>query len=164
MRTRTTFATTLAAILIAATAFAGSHSPMPQSDIVDTAVANGSFTTLAAALEAAGLIDALKGEGPFTVFAPNDDAFAKLPEGTVDNLLKPENKDQLVSVLTYHVVPGSYGSGAVVSMSAADTLQGGSLSITTEDGAVKINNATVVQADVSASNGLIHVIDTVLLP
>lgn len=133
-------------------------------DIVDTAVANGSFKTLAAALEAAGLVETLKGAGPFTVFAPTDAAFAKLPAGTVENLLKPENKDQLRRVLTYHVVSGKVGSTEVTKMKSAKAVSGDTISIAVKDGKVMINNATVVTADVGASNGVIHVIDTVILP
>jgi uncharacterized surface protein with fasciclin (FAS1) repeats len=133
-------------------------------DIVDTAVANGSFKTLAAALEAAGLVETLKGAGPFTVFAPTDAAFAKLPAGTVENLLKPENKDQLRRVLTYHVVSGKVGSADVTKMRSAKAVSGDTISVAVKDGKVMINNATVVTADVGASNGVIHVIDTVILP
>jgi uncharacterized surface protein with fasciclin (FAS1) repeats len=133
-------------------------------DIVDTAVAAGSFNTLAAALKAAGLVETLKGEGPFTVFAPTDEAFAKLPGGTVDNLLKPENKAKLVSLLTYHVVPGHVMAADVMKMKTAKTLQGGSLRIATANGKVMIDKATVAKADIAASNGVIHVIDTVLMP
>ena len=133
-------------------------------DIVDTAVANGSFKTLAAALEAAGLIDTLKGDGPFTVFAPTDEAFAKLPAGTVENLLKPENKDQLIAILTYHVVSGQVLAADVVKLSEAETVQGAKVTIKTDMGKVMINDATVTLADVMTSNGVIHVIDTVLLP
>ena len=133
-------------------------------DIVDTAVSAGSFQTLAAALEAAGLVETLKGEGPFTVFAPTDDAFAKLPEGTVDNLLKPENKDQLTAVLTYHVVPGAVMAADVVKISEAETVNGADIDVAVNDGTVMINDAKVTAADVAASNGVIHVIDTVLLP
>lgn len=133
-------------------------------DIVDTAVSAGSFETLAAALGAAGLVETLKGAGPFTVFAPTDEAFAKLPEGTVDTLLKPENKDQLTAVLTYHVVPGAVMAADVVKISEADTVNGAEIDIAVKDGTVMINNAKVTAADVSASNGVIHVIDTVLLP
>ena len=133
-------------------------------DIVDTAVGAGSFTTLVAAVEAAGLVDTLKGEGPFTVFAPTDEAFAALPEGTVEELLKPENIDQLVAVLTYHVIAGKVMSTDIAGQELmADTVQGGALDINATDG-VMINNATVIQADIEASNGVIHVIDTVLLP
>ena len=133
-------------------------------DIVDTAVANGSFKTLAAALKAAGLVETLKGAGPFTVFAPTDAAFAKLPAGTVENLLKPENKDQLRRVLTYHVVSGKVGSTDVTKMSSAKAVSGDTINVAVRDGKVMINNATVVTADVGASNGVIHVIDTVILP
>jgi uncharacterized surface protein with fasciclin (FAS1) repeats len=134
------------------------------SDIVDTAVAAGSFSTLVAAVQAAGLVETLKGPGPLTVFAPTDDAFAALPAGTVENLLKPENKDQLVSILTYHVVPGSFPASQLVGKRGSlSTAQGGSLHINGTNG-VQVNNATVVSADVAASNGVIHVIDRVLLP
>ena len=133
-------------------------------DIVDTAVANGSFKTLAAALKAAGLVETLKGSGPFTVFAPTDAAFAKLPAGTVDTLLKPENKERLRRVLTYHVVPGRVGSTEVTKMNSAKAVSGDSIKIAVKDGKVMVNNATVVTPDVGASNGVIHVIDTVILP
>ncbi len=136
----------------------------PQKDIVDTAVAAGSFNTLAASLKAAGLVETLKGKGPFTVFAPTDEAFAKLPAGTVEDLLKPENKTKLVSILTYHVVPGAVSSGEVVKMTSAKTVQGQSVKISTKDGGVMIDGAKVVKADVKASNGVIHVIDSVILP
>lgn len=133
-------------------------------DIVDTAVGAGSFSTLVAAVQAAGLVDTLKGDGPFTVFAPTDEAFAKLPEGTVENLLKPENKDQLIAVLTYHVVPGKVMSSDIAGKKAeVASVQGGEISVDATDG-VKVDNATVVAADVEASNGVIHVIDTVILP
>ncbi|MGQ9813739.1 MAG: fasciclin domain-containing protein [Candidatus Roseilinea sp.] len=137
--------------------------PMPK-DIVDTAVAAGSFKTLAAALEAAGLIETLKGPGPFTVFAPTDEAFAKLPAGTVEDLLKPENKDKLIAVLTYHVVPGKLMAADVVKLTEATTVQGGKIAIKVDGGKVMVNDATVTQADIEASNGVIHVIDTVILP
>ncbi|NUQ54219.1 MAG: fasciclin domain-containing protein [Phycisphaerales bacterium] len=137
---------------------------MPSTDdVVDTAVKAGSFKTLAAALKAAGLVDALKGSGPFTVFAPTDEAFAKLPKGTLDDLLKPENKEKLVSILKYHVVSGRVFSNDAVAAKHAKTLQGGEVKITS-DGGVKIDNATVVSADLDASNGVIHVIDTVIMP
>lgn len=134
-------------------------------DIVETAVAAGQFTVLAKALEAAGLIDALKGAGPFTVFAPTDDAFAKLPAGTLESLLKPENKEKLKSILLYHVVQGNVSASKVMTLNnrSVKTLQGSSLKVTTEGG-VRVNNATVTKTDVQASNGVIHVIDTVLLP
>ena len=134
-----------------------------QKDIVDTAVGAGSFKTLAAALTAADLIETLKGEGPFTVFAPTDDAFAALPEGTVETLLKPENKDQLTAILTYHVVPGKVMSTDLSNNMMATTVQGGELTIMTEGG-VTVNGANVTIADVMASNGVIHVIDQVILP
>jgi uncharacterized surface protein with fasciclin (FAS1) repeats len=132
-------------------------------DIVDTAVKAGSFKTLAAALKAAGLVDTMKSKGPFTVFAPTDEAFAKLPAGTVETLLKPENKDKLVAILTYHVVQGNVKAADVVKLKSAKTLQGQTVAIDATDG-VKINNATVIKADIDCSNGVIHVIDTVLLP
>ena len=135
-----------------------------KKDIVDTAIAAGSFKTLTAALQAAGLADALKGAGPFTVFAPTDEAFAKLPAGTVESLLKPENKEKLKAILLYHVVSGEVGSAQVVKLSSAKTLDGKDVTITTGNGSVRINNAAVVKADVHASNGVIHVIDTVLIP
>ena len=138
--------------------------PKAEKDIVDTAVAAGSFKTLAAALQAAGLVDTLKSKGPFTVFAPTDDAFAKLPAGTVDDLLKPENKEKLKAILLYHVVSGKVTSKQVVNMNSAKTVNGETVKIEVKDSRVMINNATVVKADVEASNGVIHVIDTVLLP
>ena len=134
-----------------------------KKDIVDTAVAAGSFKTLAAALKAGGLIEALKGEGPFTVFAPTDEAFAKLPKGTVETLLKPENKDKLVAILKYHVVSGKVLAADVVKIKEAKTLQGQAVMVNATDG-VKINDSKVVKADIEASNGVIHVIDAVLLP
>jgi uncharacterized surface protein with fasciclin (FAS1) repeats len=132
-----------------------------KQDIVDTAVAAGSFKTLAAALTAADLVDALKGDGPFTVFAPTDEAFAKLPEGTIPALLK--DKEKLTAVLTYHVVPGKVMAADVVKLSSAKTLQGASVHINAESG-VTINSSNVVKADIETSNGVIHVIDSVLLP
>ncbi|MEZ5305975.1 MAG: fasciclin domain-containing protein [Pyrinomonadaceae bacterium] len=138
--------------------------PPVKKDIVDTAVSTNMFNTLVAAVKAAGLVDTLKGDGPFTVLAPTDDAFAKLPEGTVENLLKPENKDMLVKILTYHVISGSVDSAAVSKMKSAKTVQGQSVKIKAKHGKVWINNANVVKADVEASNGIIHVIDTVLMP
>jgi uncharacterized surface protein with fasciclin (FAS1) repeats len=137
----------------------------PAKDIVDTAVGAGQFTTLAAALNAAGLVQTLKGPGPFTVFAPTDAAFAKLPAGTVANLLKPENKAKLTAVLTYHVVPGKVMSSALAGkVTNAATVQGQSVKVDATAGGVSVNTAKVVAADVQASNGVIHVIDTVLLP
>ena len=134
------------------------------SDIIDTAVSAGQFGTLAAALEAAGLVETLKGEGPYTVFAPTDDAFAKLPEGTVEELLKPENKDKLVSILTYHVVPGKVVAADVVKLEKAKTANGSDVSIQVMDGNVQVGSANVTSTDIEASNGVIHVIDTVILP
>jgi uncharacterized surface protein with fasciclin (FAS1) repeats len=133
-------------------------------DIVDTAVAAGQFTTLAKALQAAGLVDTLKGKGPFTVFAPTDDAFAKLPSGALDDLLKPENKEKLKAVLLYHVVAGKVPAAKVMKMKSAKTVNGQEVTISTSGGKVMVNEATVVKADVMASNGVIHVIDTVLMP
>ncbi|MGJ4730496.1 fasciclin domain-containing protein [Luteimonas sp. SDU101] len=135
-----------------------------QADIVDTAVAAGQFKTLAAALQAAGLVETLKGSGPFTVFAPTDAAFAALPAGTVENLLKPENKDQLVAVLTYHVVPGRYPAARVATLSEAATVNGATVDISAAGSGVTVEDARVVTADVNATNGVIHVIDKVLIP
>jgi uncharacterized surface protein with fasciclin (FAS1) repeats len=134
-----------------------------KKDIVDTAVEAGQFKTLAAALQAAGLVETLKGPGPFTVFAPTDEAFAKLPKETLDDLLKPENKDKLAGILTFHVVSGKVMSGEVVKMTSAKTVQGQDVTIDATDG-VKVNGAKVVKADIETSNGVIHVIDTVILP
>lgn len=139
--------------------------PAKADDIVDVAVGAGSFKTLVAAVEAAGLVETLKGEGPFTVFAPTDDAFAALPEGTVEGLLQPENKDRLVAVLTYHVVPGKVmAADAMGKEVALETVQGATVDIDGTGGGVTINGANVVTADVAASNGVIHVIDAVILP
>jgi uncharacterized surface protein with fasciclin (FAS1) repeats len=135
-----------------------------QKDIVDTAVGAGSFKTLAAALQAAGLVETLKGNGPFTVFAPTDEAFAKLPAGTVENLLKPENKEKLKAILTYHVVAGKVMAADVVKLKTAKTVQGTTVDISTTGGKVKVDNANVVKTDIAASNGVIHVIDTVIMP
>ena len=135
-----------------------------EKDIVDTAVSAGEFKTLAAALGTAGLVDTLKGAGPFTVFAPTDAAFAKLPAGTVENLLKPENKDQLTAILTYHVVAGKVMAADVVKLSEAKTVNGAPVKIAVNGDKVMVNDATVSAADVAASNGVIHVVDTVLLP
>jgi uncharacterized surface protein with fasciclin (FAS1) repeats len=149
--------------LVAAPVIAHNHGGK-QSDIVDTAVAAGSFTTLAAALQAADLVDTLKGDGPFTVFAPTDEAFARLPAGTVESLLKPENKAQLVAVLTYHVVPGKVKAADVVKLTSAKTVNGQSVTIKVTDGAVSVDGAKVTATDIAASNGVIHVIDSVILP
>jgi len=156
---KSVIALTTAAALFGTTAIADGHS----KDIVNTAAAAGSFGTLLAAAEAAGLVETLKGEGPFTVFAPTDDAFAALPEGTVASLLLPENKGQLVSILTYHVVPGKVMSTDLVDDMEAPTVQGGTLTIDLDNG-VMVEAATVTAADIEASNGVIHVIDMVILP
>ena len=136
----------------------------PGKDIVTTAVEAGSFKTLATALKAAGLVETLQGKGPFTVFAPTDEAFAKLPAGTVESLLKPENKERLVAVLTYHVVAGKVAAAQVVKLDSAATVNGQKVSIKVEGDKVRVDQATVVKADIACSNGIIHVIDTVLLP
>lgn len=133
-------------------------------DIVDTAVAAGSFHTLVAALQAAGLADTLKGKGPFTVFAPTDDAFKKLPAGTVETLLKPENKEKLKAILLYHVVAGDVTASQAMKTTSATTLNGQKLALMASGGTLMVNDAKVIKADVSASNGVIHVIDAVLLP
>lgn len=133
-------------------------------DIVDTAVGAGQFNTLAAALKAADLVDTLKGPGPFTVFAPTDAAFAQLPAGTLEDLLKPENKAKLTAILTYHVVPGAVTAAEVTKLTEAKTVQGAAVKISAEGGKVMINDAHVVSADIAASNGVIHVIDKVILP
>jgi uncharacterized surface protein with fasciclin (FAS1) repeats len=153
-----------AMLAICTVATAAPKSNTGDKDIVDTAVAAGSFQTLAKALQAADLVDTLKGPGPFTVFAPTDDAFAKLPAGTLEDLLKPENKEKLRAILTYHVVAGKVTSAKVVTLSSAKTVNGQDLTITAMGGNVMVNNAHMVKADISASNGLIHVIDTVILP
>ena len=138
---------------------------MPSGDdILTTAGKAGSFKTLAAAIKAAGLVETLQGDGPFTVFAPTDEAFAKLPAGTIDTLLKPENKDKLIAILTYHVVPGRVFSDAAIKQGKARTVQGNKVMIKAKDGNVHVNNATVISADIDATNGTIHVIDTVLIP
>ena len=154
------FALMLSVLAMAMPAAAGSA----QMDIVDTAVAAGSFKTLATALQAAGLVETLKGKGPFTVFAPTDEAFSKLPAGTVESLLKPENKEKLKAILLYHVVSGDVTAAQVVKLASAKTVNGQDLKLTVNDGSVMVNEAKVVKADVLASNGVIHVIDTVLLP
>jgi len=154
----------LAALIVASPALAGSYGTTATKDIVDTAVAAGSFKTLAAALQAAGLVDALKGAGPFTVFAPTDEAFAKLPAGTLESLLKPENKDKLAAILKFHVVSGKVMSTQAVKLTSAATLEGSSLKLEVKDGALFVSGAKVVKADIEASNGVIHVIDTVVLP
>ena len=140
------------------------QSATKEMDIVDTAVSAGSFNTLVAAVKAAGLVETLKGDGPFTVFAPTDEAFAKLPAGTVEDLLKPENKSKLQAVLTYHVVAGKVMAADVTGIESAKTVNGQSLSVKVDGGAVMIDNAKVIKTDILCSNGVIHVIDTVVLP
>ena len=148
-------ASAFALMVASSTAFA--------ADIVDTAVA-GHFTTLVAAVKAAGLVDTLKGPGPFTVFAPTDEAFAKLPAGTLESLLKPENKGKLQKILTYHVVAGKVMAADVMKLTSAKTVEGGSVTIKATNGGVMVDNAHVTKTDIMASNGVIHVIDTVILP
>jgi len=157
---KTTLFVLALALVATSTAFAGGYGSKA-NDIVDTAVAAGDFKTLATALTAAGLVDTLKGPGPFTVFAPTDEAFAKLPAGTLDALLA--DKEKLTKVLTYHVVAGKVTAADVVKLDQATTVEGGKVKIDATSG-VKVNDAAVVQADVMASNGVIHVIDTVLIP
>lgn len=154
----------LLVILGSYTAYADNHAEMASKDIVDTAIDAGQFTTLVAAVDAAGLVDTLKGDGPFTVFAPTDEAFAALPAGTVENLLLPENRDQLVAVLTYHVVPGKVMSADIAGQSLqVASVEGSELSVDATDG-VSVDAATIITADIEASNGVIHVIDQVVLP
>ncbi len=154
--------TVVIALFFVAAANAGDYKK--KKDLVDVAASNPEFSTLVAAVKAAGLVDALKGDGPLTVFAPTNEAFAKLPEGTVENLLKPENKDKLIAVLTYHVVPGKVMASDVVKVDSATSLQGQDIAVKVKDGKVMVDNANVVTTDVNASNGVIHVIDTVILP
>ena len=154
--------TTVLGIVVAASNFTSADAPT--KDIVDTAVAVGSFTTLAKALEAAGLVETLKGAGPFTVFAPTDEAFAKLPAGTLDTLLKPENRAKLTRILTYHVVPGRVMAADVVKLHSATAVSGDTIAIATHGGGVTVDNAHLVKTDIVATNGVIHVIDAVILP
>jgi uncharacterized surface protein with fasciclin (FAS1) repeats len=135
-----------------------------EKDIVDTAVAAAQFKTLAKALDAAGLVNTLKGAGPFTVFAPTDEAFAKLPAGTIDSLLRPENKAQLTAILTYHVVPGAVAAAEVVQLKQSKTVNGQMLRVNADGSNVKINDANAIKPDIAASNGVIHVVDTVIMP
>ena len=159
----TAFRTSLIAVSAAAGLLLGAASAKA-ADIVDTAVSAGSFKTLVAAGQAAGLVDTLKGDGPFTVFAPTDDAFAKLPAGTVEDLLKPENKDKLVAILTYHVVPGKVMSGDIAGKEmAVASVQGDTIDVNATSG-VMVDDASVVTADIEADNGVIHVIDSVIMP
>jgi uncharacterized surface protein with fasciclin (FAS1) repeats len=150
----------VASLFLAAAIFAAP----PAKDIVDTAVSAGSFNTLVTAVKAAGLVDTLKGPGPYTVFAPTDEAFAKLPSGTVEDLLKPENKDKLQAILTYHVVSGKVMAKDVAKLHSAQTVNGQPLTVTSSMGSVMINDAKVLKADIVCTNGVIHVIDTVILP
>ena len=159
--TATAFAAAL--LLLVTDALAGNYGKK-QADIVDTAISAGAFNTLAAALEAGDLVGTLKADGPYTVFAPNDVAFAKLPAGTVESLLLPEKKDKLVAILTYHVVPGKVTAAEVVTMQTAPTANGDDLAIRVVDDTVFINDSRVVATDIGASNGVIHVVDTVILP
>jgi uncharacterized surface protein with fasciclin (FAS1) repeats len=165
VRTMKTKTITLTAIVAALTlvSFAHAEPKDKANDIVAVASGNGSFNTLVAAVKAAGLVETLQGRGPFTVFAPTDEAFAKLPKGTVEDLLKPENKEKLVAILTYHVVPGKVMAADVKTMKAK-TVNGQSLDVKVSDGIVTVDKAKVVKTDVPASNGVIHVIDTVVLP
>ena len=159
----------LKTLMIAAAAAIGLAASVPavqamEKTIVDTAIEAGKFNTLAKALGAAGLAETLKGDGPFTVFAPTDEAFAKLPAGTVEDLLKPENKDKLTAILTYHVVPGEVKAADVVKLNEAKTVNGEMITVKTSGSAVMINDATVTATDIAASNGVIHVVDSVILP
>ena len=154
----------VAAVVVGMTAVASSAHAQQTKDVVDTAVAAGSFTTLAKALAAADLVNTLKGPGPFTVFAPTDAAFAKLPAGALDNLLKPENKAKLRRVLTYHVVPGKVMAADVLEVKSAKAISGDTVPISVNGSTVTVDQARVVKTDIAASNGVIHVIDTVLLP
>ena len=174
MKIKTCIAATALAVALPLTmaATAGHHekdemmakSEMAKMDIVGVAAGNEDFSTLVAAVKAAGLVETLQGEGPFTVFAPTNAAFAALPEGTVDMLLKPENKDKLVSILTYHVVPGAVYAKDVTSLSSAESVQGDSIDIMVSSGKVMVDSATVVATDIAATNGVIHVIDAVIMP
>ena len=143
---------------------AKSEEAAKEKDIVGTAVAAGDFETLVAAVQAAGLVETLQGEGPFTVFAPTDEAFAKLPEGTVEDLLKEENREQLIAILTYHVVSGRVMAKDVVELDKATTVEGSELQIKVKDGEVMVDGARVLKTDINTSNGVIHVIDTVMIP
>jgi uncharacterized surface protein with fasciclin (FAS1) repeats len=163
------FALSLAAIFAlsgtaAAQYMASKSSDESEKDIVETAVAAGSFQTLVAAVKAAGLVETLQGEGPFTVFAPTDDAFAKLPEGTVESLLKPENRDKLVAILTYHVVPGRLVASDVVGSSYLKTVQGQKIKVSLKGDKAMVDDAVILKTDIETSNGVIHVIDSVILP
>lgn len=159
-----TAVTLLATPGLAQHAGSNGNGPAEPKDIVEIAVAAGSFETLVAAVKAAGLVETLQGEGPFTVFAPSDEAFAKLPAGTVESLLKPENREQLRAVLTYHVVPGRLMSAEVVKRERAGTVLGEEVEFSVKDGTAMVDDARIVEKDIVASNGVIHVIDSVILP
>jgi len=159
-----TFAVGTLAAVVMTVAVSGAVVRAETRDVVETAVAAGSFKTLAKALDAAGLVTTLKGSGPFTVFAPTDEAFAKLPAGTLETLLKPENKEKLQRILTYHVVPGKVMASDVVKLQSAKAVSGDTIMVKVRNGVMHVDNATVTKADVTASNGVIHVIDSVILP
>ncbi len=166
MISRNIIAAAAAAALLGSAAPVVAQSYMQESkpDIVEIAASAGSFNTLVAAVKAAGLVETLQGEGPFTLFAPTDEAFAKLPAGTVEDLLKPENKERLQAILTYHVVPGRVMAEDVAGLSSATTVQGQSLRVSIENGTPMVDNAKIIQTDIDASNGVIHVIDSVVIP
>jgi uncharacterized surface protein with fasciclin (FAS1) repeats len=159
-----TFAVGILSAIVMTVAVSGSIVRAEAGDVVETAVAAGSFKTLAKALDAAGLVTTLKGSGPFTVFAPTDSAFAKLPAGTLETLLKPENQEKLRRILTYHVVSGKVMAADVVKLQSAKAVSGDTIMVKVQNGVVHVDNATVTKADVTASNGVIHVIDSVILP
>ena len=162
---KNTFAVAAVAAVVLTVAASGTTAVRAETrDVVDTAIAAGSFKTLAKALDAAGLVTTLKGAGPFTVFAPTDEAFAKLPDGTLETLLKPENKEKLRRILTYHVVACTVMASDVVKLQSAKSASGDTITVKVKDGVVHVDNATVTSADVRASNGVIHVIDSVILP
>jgi len=154
----------LSGIVFLGSTQAGQYDTQAKKDIVDTAIAAGSFTTLVSAVKAADLVGTLKGTGPFTVFAPTDAAFAKLPKGTLDDLLKPENKAKLQAILTYHVVSGKVMAADVAKLESAKTVNGQMLTINGKNGIVMVDNAKVAKTDIESSNGVIHVIDTVMMP
>lgn len=163
-RKRSLLAVGAVALMLPILSLAGNYATKAKTDLVDTAVEAGSFTTLVEAVKAAGLVETLKADGPYTIFAPTDEAFAKLPAGTVESLLQPENIETLKAVLTYHVVPGRVPAAKVVKLDGATTLNGQRVEIAVNDGTVMVDGAKVITADVNATNGVIHVIDTVILP
>lgn len=158
------FMMVFAALALMVSPVMAADTAVAEKTIVETAIGAGKFNTLVAAVKAAGLVDALSGKGPLTVFAPTDEAFAALPKGTVESLLKPENKDKLVAILTYHVVSGSYPAAKVLQNDTLKTLQGGTLAISSGADGAKVNKAGIVKTDIMCSNGIIHVIDAVVLP